>query len=308
MISVVVPVYESHSTLQELNRRIIESLVQIQIAFEIIYVFDGGEMRSWNELKVIKRENPSCVKIIRLSKNFGQHNAIMCGFDHCNGDYVVTLDDDLQYAPEDIKFLIEAQKKDEFDLIYGVSKNLQHSWFRNGTSIIVKFLLAKSMKGLNKNYSSFRLIKRSIVEEVAKMKSSYVFIDGYLSWTTSHVGVASITHSKREASKSSYSLSKLFFHAMNILVTFTNVPVRLMSYSAFLIFIATCFYVSYIITRIFVYNDLLPGFATIMIALGTGISFVLLGLSIVGEYLTRINSNVVNKPTYFVKEILDEQE
>lgn len=304
MYSVIIPVYQGEKTIIRLNEEIRSFFEEAGHPFEVVWVYDCGPDQSWEVIKELKEKYPDQTIAIRLSRNFGQHNALICGFEHARGDYFITIDEDLQHRPNDIQHLIQEQSRMDFDVVYGKFGSLQHSFFRNITSLLLRKLLKVGIPDLHQDYSAFRLIKRSVALRTLGMSNSYTFLDGYLSWITTHVGSTPVSHSKRVGGRSSYNFKKLIEHFVNIFVTFSNLPIRLLTYSSILLFFLSAIYSGYIVTRKLIYDDFISGFATMAIFLGMGFGLVLLGLGIIGEYIHRINLKTTQRPNFIAAEIL----
>jgi glycosyltransferase involved in cell wall biosynthesis len=299
--SVVVPVYRGEKTLQALTESLIAFFNQIKQSFEIVFVYDCGPDGSWPticKLCSLHRQ----VKGIRLSRNFGQHNATICGFQAARGEFIVTMDEDLQQRPEDIIFLIERQKEGDFDVVYGNYKTRKHSFFRNLTSRVLKKMLRIGIPELHPDYTSFRLIRGTLAKCTLEMNNSYTFLDGYLSWITNRFASVFVDHREREYGVSSYSTRMLIAHSVNIFVTFSKLPIRLLEYTSFLITILSFLYALYVLLRKIIYNDFISGFTTFAIMGGFGIGLILFGIGIIGEYIQRINTKTTRKPNFIAIE------
>lgn len=306
--SVVIPVYRAEHTIAPLTARIVNFFREQNYSFEIIYVYDCGPDNSWAVLKQLQAKYPQYVVPIKLSRNFGQHNAIICGFKHAQGDFIITMDEDLQHQPEDIALLITEQKIKDYDIVYGKYNELNHSSFRNITSVVLKKILDLSIPDLHPDYTAFRLIKSKVAKVTLQMNNSYTFLDGYLSWVTTHASSTIVSHEERLAGKSSYTISKLINHTINIFVTFSVLPIRLVTFSSFFVFILSFAYSFYLFFRKIFYHDLITGYASIMILLGVGLGLILFSLGIIGEYLYRVNLKTTKKPNYIEAEKLISKE
>ncbi|MBW2411445.1 MAG: glycosyltransferase family 2 protein, partial [Deltaproteobacteria bacterium] len=222
IVSVVIPVYNSAETLHALNDRLVsvmEDLVGPQ--YEIIFVNDGSKDSSWDRLKQIASENEKIIAI-NLTRNFGQHNAIMCGFSQARGIYVVTIDDDLQIPPEEIPKIFE-KIESGYDVVYGVYEQKQHTAFRNLSSKLVQYAYRRTFN-LNLAITSFRIIRREIVQFIRSYEKSFTYIDGLLAWFTQNIGNVTVKHQKRKVAKSGYSLTNLMMLALNMMTNFSIVP------------------------------------------------------------------------------------
>jgi polyisoprenyl-phosphate glycosyltransferase len=300
--SVVVPVYSGELTLIELNRQLASFFIENGFEYELIYVYDCGKDNSLNILHQIKKEFHN-VKILKLHRNFGQHNAIICGIKYASGDFIITIDEDLQQAPKDIMKLIKKQYEGNFDVVYGKYTELKHTGFRNITSFLLKKLLSVSLPDLHKDYSAFRLIKKNIAKKTLEMNNSYTFLDGYLSWLTNNANSVEVSHFERYAGRSSYNFRMLLNHTINILFTFSKVPARVLSSVSFIVFFSFLGYAIYLFIRKILFNDLITGYSSTIIILGMGIGSILFGLSIIAEYLYRINLKVTKNLNFFEEEI-----
>ncbi|GGE96320.1 glycosyltransferase family 2 protein [Hymenobacter cavernae] len=303
--SVVIPVYHGQDTLRPLCEQIHQFFTATNRTFEIIFVYDCGPDHSWEVIKALQAELGSgLIKAIHLSRNFGQHNALLCGFEEAQGRFIITMDEDLQHRPADVEHLIRRQQEGDFDIVYGKLGELQHSLFRNVTSRMMRLLLRVGIPDLHPDYSAFRLIKMEIAHYCLDMRNSYTFLDGYLTWITMHVASTPVTHQKRAAGQSAYTVGKLVAYSINIFATFSNLPIRLLSLMSILVFLLTTSYSAYVLIRKLVYDDFLLGFPSLIISIGFGVGLILLGIGILGEYIHRINLKTTRRPN-FIKRRLD---
>lgn len=300
--SVVVPVYQGEATVEELFAQIRAFFEDKQDSFEVIFVSDGAKDRSWIKIKNLKKKYPEYIQGIQLSRNFGQHNATICGIVFANGDFIITMDEDLQHAPREIEKLLKKQKLTNLDVVYGTYAKPKHGLFRNLSSLFLRKILNVALPDLFPQYSSFRLIKANIAKATLDMNHPYPFLDAYLSWLTTYVGNTQVEHYKRVEGVSSYDLQKLLRHSIHIIFNFSNLPIRLFSYLSFLLFFLSTGYALFVLMRKIIYDDLITGFATIAIFLGMGFGMVFLGIGLLGEYIQHINLKTTQKPKYLVKE------
>lgn len=297
--SVVIPVYNSSKTLEELYARISAVFKNITENFEIIFIDDDSIDSSWKKLNELRARDGK-IKLIQLMRNFGQHNAIMCGFHHARGKFIITMDDDLQNPPEEIPNLI-SKIKEGYDLVYGEYISKKHGLFRNAGSNFVQFIY-KKVFNVRGNLTSFRIITVELVGQITKYNFNYVFIDGLLAWNTKNIGYALVVHQKRTLGKSGYSLRKLFTLSFNMITNFSIVPLQLASVTGILFaclgfIMAVVYFIKKICLGIPV-----AGFATIIIAITifSGIQLIILGL--MGEYLGRILLSINSKPQFLIRE------
>jgi len=302
--SVVVPVYNGETTVNSLFEEIKCFFEKFYYTYEVVFVYDCGKDNSWIKLKELKSKYPDTVKLIKLSRNFGQHNALICGFEQAKGDFIITMDEDLQHSPEDIILMINKQNESNSDVIYGKYEELNHSIFRNFSSTILKNIIRIGIPEIHPDYTAFRLIKASVAKSTVEMRNSYTFLDGYLSWITTDVQSCVVTHHERQGGKSSYTYNKLINHTINIFVTFSDLPIRFLSSFSILLLIGMCFFATYIVIRKWIFNDLAMGYPSLILAIGFGVGLIMLALGIIGEYIYRINLKTTKRPNYKVVEIL----
>ncbi|MDF2892838.1 MAG: glycosyltransferase [Clostridia bacterium] len=214
-ISIVIPVYNSYASIQELTVRLIKVLSLTASEYEIIMVDDGSKDKSIEKIKEVLAKNHA-IKLISLTGNFGQQNAIMCGLRYAKGDYVITMDDDLQNPPEEIAALMQEVEKG-YDVVYGIPKVKQHSRTRNFGSLMADFLFdAVCGKPRSIRVSSFRVLKKEIVQSVIEEKSSFVYISAATLKYTKNIGNVQVQHEVRRHGTSNYNLWKLLKLFYNI--------------------------------------------------------------------------------------------
>lgn len=298
MISVVVPVYRAEKTLEELHRRLVTVLSTMGCSYELIFVEDCGGDGSWSVIEQLGRQDTN-LRGMKLSRNFGQHAATICGFAQSRGRWVVTLDDDLEQSPEEIPRLF-AKAQEGYVLVYGVYPQRSHAAWRNLTSALARYLFKKAIPQLNDVYTSFRMIEGNLAREVCRFESPFSFVDGYLSWLTNNCASVEVAHLTRAHGTSNYTLRKLLAHTINIFVTFSDLPLRLASWVGLGSFLIGMFWLCYILLMKLVGGITASGFTSLMagIVLFGGIQLFVLG--IFGEYLSRINFKTSKKPLYLV--------
>lgn len=299
-LSVIIPVYRAEDCLPELYRRLKESIASITHDFEIIFVEDCGGDKSWSFIEELTCSDKR-VCGVKLSRNFGQHAATICGIEKSKGIWVVTLDDDLEQAPEDIERLYQ-KAQDGFSLIYGIYPKRSHVDWRNLTSALARKMFTLAIPSLNYDYTSFRIIDGRLARELCQFDSPFPFIDGYLSWLTNNYATVEVQHSSRMYGKSNYTFRKLFTHTINIFVTFSDLPLKLASWMGLTCSLFGMLWLLGILLGKLLGGITVSGFASIMagIIFFGGIQLFVLG--VFGEYLGRINFKTSKKPLYLVAE------
>jgi polyisoprenyl-phosphate glycosyltransferase len=300
--AVVVPVFNSESTLEELFSRIHAVFTGLNKSFRVIFVEDCGIDHSWDVIKKIKESFPEEVVAIKLAKNFGQHNAILCGLKHCHANLIITIDDDLQIPPEEILKLIECFEKTEADLVYGHLINKKHNFIRNMGSSVIKIVSKKLNKAPGEG-SSFKLITSELVDKILTHYQHFVYIDELLLWYTDNIEFADVEHRKRQGGKSGYNVFKLFNLATNLVIYYTAIPLRLMVMGGIAGSIFTLIFALFRIYRK-MYHKVPMGYTSIIVTILFSTSIILLSLGIIGEYLNRMYKIQNRKPPYSIKKIL----
>ena len=298
--SVVVPVYNGANTVQALHQKTADFFVLQKLSFEIIFVDDASKDNSWQVLKALKKQSPQNISIYRLAKNAGQQKATLCGINQTNGNYIITIDDDLQTDPFEIKKLIAHQQETNADLVYGTYAEKKHSWFRNVGSKIVNWLFHKFSSTYTSG-SSFRLIKKEVSDNLKNIYQKNLLLDEILCWYTDNISHTTVEHHESLKGKSEYSTIKLMLMTMNYIISYTIIPLRLMTYMGLFFSIVTFFFGLYFIyQKLFSYAEL--GFTSLIVAISFSTSLILFALGIIGEYITRLYSKDASKPIYVIKE------
>ena len=302
-LSVVIPVYRSERTLPELHRRLTDALRPITDRYEILFIEDCGGDRSWEVIEGLCREDAR-VRGVQLSRNFGQHAATICGIVRADGEWILTLDDDLEHPPEYISDLI-AKAAEGFDLVYAVYPERTHTGWRNLTSALGRWMFRIAIPNLNYEYSSYRLIRRNTAKALAEFDSPFPFVDGYLAWVTNRYGTVRVEHGQRLHGASNYNFRKLFTHTINIFVTFSDLPLRFATWIGLGAFFVGGVWLLTIVLGRLLGGISVSGYASVMagiIAFG-GLQLLILG--IFGEYLGRMNFKSSRKPLYLIGRTVD---
>ena len=302
-ISAIVPVYRSAPILPDLYGRLSAALALLAERYEIILVEDCGGDDSWPVIEGLA-ERDDRVHGIRMSRNFGQHNALLCGIRAAKYSTIVTLDDDLQNPPEEIAKLV-ALLCDDVDVVYGTPETEQHGFFRDQGSRITKLALQSAMSAdTARNVSSFRAFRTRIREGFAAYRGPYVSIDVLLTWGTTKFSHVRVRHEPRAAGQSNYTFRTLVTHAFNMMTGFSTLPLQIASVIGFL-FTIFGFGILVFVLGTYIANggSSVPGFAFLasIIAIFSGAQLFALG--IIGEYLARMHFRTMDRPTYLVRQV-----
>ncbi len=302
-ISVVVPVYNSEASLPILIQRLELVLPSLSRQYEAVLVNDGSGDGSWDVIQQLSREY-DWVRGINLMRNYGQHNALLCGIRAARFPTLVTMDDDLQHPPEELPKLV-AKLEEGFDVVYGFPGQQQHGILRNLASELTKLALQSSMGAETaRRVSAFRIFRTQAREAFADYHSPFVSIDVVLTWASTRFAAVKVRHDARPLGRSNYSFVKLFTHAMNMITGFSTLPLKLANWLGLLFSAFGALILLYVVGRFFLYGTRVPGFTFLasIIALFSGAQ--LFGLGIIGEYLARMHFRMMERPTYAVREQL----
>jgi undecaprenyl-phosphate 4-deoxy-4-formamido-L-arabinose transferase len=302
-LSVVIPVYRSAPTLGKLLHGLLETLDRTGLDYEIIFVDDGSPDDSWGVLEQLRQEHPDRVAAIQLMRNYGQHNALMCGFRHSRGEYVVTMDDDLQHPPEEIPKLIEAIKHQDLDLVYGSYGGKKHSPWRNLSSWMVNAFYRTVFRS-SITVTAFRIIRRPLLRSIFPYGLNFTFVDGLLAWNTQRIGEVAVEHRPRAQGRSGYSLGKLALLALNLFTNFSLLPLQVVSALGLLTAVFGLLLAVYYLSLYFLNAITVPGYASIIVAVLVLGGIQLMSLGVMGEYLGRLHLNVNRKPQYVERHVL----
>ncbi len=293
----IVPVYRSAETLRALHHRLVKTLESAVPSFEIILVEDCGGDYSWRVINEIAAADTR-VRGIKLARNYGQHNALLCGIRAAKGDLIVTIDDDLQNPPEEVPKLL-VKLGEDFDVVYGSPANETHGFLRNQASRITKFALQGSM-GVESasKVSAFRVFRTRLRDTFEAYRSPTVNIDVLLTWGTTRFSSVDVRQDERIIGDSGYNLRKLINHAINMMTGFSVLPLQIASLLGITFGVVGLLILVYVIGGYIINGDAVPGFPFLasIIAIFSGVQLFALG--IFGEYLARMHFRSMDRPPY----------
>jgi undecaprenyl-phosphate 4-deoxy-4-formamido-L-arabinose transferase len=298
-LSIVVPLYNAAATLPALHREISE--LQVAGGHELIVVNDGSRDETEAVALKLTRESRFPMKLLSLSRNFGEHNAVLAGLRAVSGRYAVTMDDDLQNPPSEVLKLLAIAEAEKRDVVFGVYMRKEHAWWRNAgswlTNRIADFVVEKPRKLY---LCSFRCLSRFVVDEIAKSRTPYPYIDGLIFQVTQNVGSVLVRHVERSHGSSGYNLRKLVRLWISMLVNVSILPLRLMTFAG-MITSAFGFLAVIEVVVEHLWHKTPTGWSSLMAAmlLLSGTQLLLLG--ILGEYVGRIYLGISEKPQSVVR-------
>lgn len=303
-LSVVIPVYNESSMLEELFSRLFPVLESLKKKYEVIFINDGSKDESIKMLKDIHQKHPSKVKVIDFNSNFGQHMAIMAGFEVSDGDVVVTMDADLQNYPEDIPKLL-SKIKDGHDVVGGYRVNRKDKKWRLFVSKLHN-LLRRRVTGIDMidDGCMLRAYTKKIINYVVSTEENSTFLPALAHSFASNPVDVPVRHTTRKAGKSSYNIYKLIRYNFDFFANFSKFPLEFFTIFGLLVsFMSLCLFVYLIFKRIIwgpESEELSALFAIIYFLMGA----ILLGLGIVGEYIGRIYQEVRKRPRFIIREYI----
>ena len=299
-ISVIIPVYKAEECLDELYRRLTASLETLTADFEIVLVEDCGGDRSWPMILDLARRDAR-VRGIQFSRNFGQHYGITAGLDHCDGDWVVVMDCDLQDRPEEIPRLYAAALEG-YDVVLARRGRRNDPLLKRCTSwLFYKIFSYLADMDYDGETGNFRIISRKVVESFRTMRERLRFFGGLVAWMGFPTVSIDVQHDERFAGQSTYTFGKLWKLASETIIAYSDKPLRLSIRFGFAISALAFAYGSYIIYRALVHGAAITGWSSLIVSvyfLG-GIVISLLGM--IGVYLGKAFDEVKQRPLYILR-------
>ena len=299
-VSVVVPVYNAEQSLRILTDRLVKLLRETGKDFEILFVDDGSRDNSWNVIGALAASHPF-VRGFQMMRNYGQHNALLCGIMRARYSVVVTMDDDLQNPPEEVPKLL-AKLDSGLDVVYGVPERETHGLLRDLASQITKITLQRAMGAQTaRHVSAFRAFRTQLRWAFENYRGSYVSIDVLLTWGTANFGMLHVKQAPRIAGTSSYTVGKLLTHALNMITGFTTIPLQFASIVGLVFTCFGLFVLCFVLLRYLLQGSMVPGFPFLASLITIFSGAQLFALGIFGEYLARIHLRTMDRPSYAVR-------
>lgn len=300
LYSVVVPVYNSEHTLEELYSRIRAVFDErIERDFELILVDDGSKDHSYEKMQELHKRDGR-VKIVQMAKNFGQHPALLCGFSYAKGDFIITMDDDLQHPPEEIPKLVSAMdERDDVDVIIAKYEGRQHNVIRRlGTWVSVYATSKMLKKPRDLEITSFRLIRKFVVDAIVKMNVHLPQIGNLLVQTSNRIINVPVQHDARKYGKSGYSFGRLVKDLLYDITTNSAFPLIVVRDLGIVSFVISMILGLYYLVRYFMFGVSVEGWTTLVLILLAYNGIVLLSIGIIGAYLMHILDESKKMPNY----------
>ncbi|MDD5403647.1 MAG: glycosyltransferase [Sulfuricella sp.] len=304
-VSVIIPVYNEEEGLQALFDRLYPALDKLQASYEIVFINDGSRDRSAAILREQFQKRPDVTRVILFNGNFGQHKAIMAGFEHCRGKRIVTLDADLQNPPEDIGKLL-AKMDEGYDYIGSIRRQRSDSWWRH--------LASRAMNRLRERITHIRMTdqgcmlraySRDIIDTINQCHEVNTFIPALAYSFARNPTEITVGHEERAAGESKYSLYSLVRLNFDLMTGFSIVPLQMFSMIGIAVSILSAFFVVFLMIRRLIVGPEAEGMFTLFAIAFFLIGIALFGIGLLGEYVGRIYQEVRHRPRYLVQAILE---
>jgi undecaprenyl-phosphate 4-deoxy-4-formamido-L-arabinose transferase len=300
-LSFVIPVYNGSGTVGKVVEDIHEIYADLEL--EVVLVNDGSHDDSEHTCIALRESHPKSVTFVHLSRNFGEHNAVMAGLNHATGAYVAVLDDDGQNPPGEVRRMYDELKARGYDVVYGRYRAKQHGWFRNLGSWfndrIANFMLNKPRELY---LSSFKVMNRFVVDEITRYTGAFPYIDGLILRTTDNLGQVEVEHRDRQDARSNYTLRRLFLLWLNMFLNFSITPLRLSVLLGTVTSLISVFLMAaVVIDKLYINPNAAVGVPTVLISVIFFAGVQLLILGAIGEYLGRLFLDQSKSPQFVVR-------
>lgn len=302
-LSIIVPIYNEAGNLDYLFERLLGVLNSLNMNYEIICVNDGSKDDTLTQLIFYHQTNPS-IKIINLSRNFGKEVALSAGIDYAQGKAVIPLDADLQDPPELIQELV-IKWQEGFDIVYATRRSRQgETWTKRFTAQIFYQTMGKMTKiEIPPNTGDFRLMDRKVVNAIKKLPERTRFMKGLFAWVGYRQASILFDRKPRFQGQTTWTYWKLWNFALDGILSFSLVPLKIWSYLGLLISIISLIYAIFLVIRTLILGIDVPGYASLMVATLFLGGIQLISLGVIGEYLGRVYEEVKARPLYLVRDV-----
>ncbi len=299
-VSVVVPVYNSQPALLELVERVQAALLGAVTELELILVNDGSRDGSWDVITKLAQTH-RWVRGINLMRNYGQHNALLCGIRAARHAFIVTMDADLQHPPEEMGKLLGALG-DDYDVVYGIPQRARHDLWRRIGSWLTRLALQSAMGSETaRKVSAFRAFRRELRAAFVDYRSPFISIDVVLTWGTNRFAAIPVRHDPSRLGVSSYTFRSLVTQALNMMTGFSTLPLQFASLIGFAFTLFGAGVLAYVIGRYLLEGTSVPGFPFLASVIALFAGAQLFALGIIGEYLARMHFRMMERPAYAVR-------
>jgi dolichol-phosphate mannosyltransferase len=299
-ISIVSPVYRAENLVDELVKRIHQSVSSITSDYEIILVEDSGPDSSWNKIVALAEKDPK-IKGFQLSRNFGQHYAITCGLDQSKGEWVVVMDCDLQDRPEEIDALYQ-KAISGYDVVLAKRDQRQDTFFKKFFSkAFYRTLGYLTGSAMDEQVANFGIYHRNVINAVCELRESIRYFPTMIQWVGFKQTAISVTHSTRDVGKSSYNFKRLLNLALDIILAYSDKPIRLMIKLGILVSLLSFIMGFYFSFQYFLGNVTVPGYTSLILSIWFFSGLLLILVGVVGLYVGKTFEGVKKRPIYLIQ-------
>ncbi|SFT41006.1 dolichol-phosphate mannosyltransferase [Algoriphagus locisalis] len=300
LLSIISPIYKAEAVLQELVDRIHQAVKGITDSYEIILIDDGSPDNSWEILEELASIHPE-IKGIKLSRNFGQHYAITAGLDAAKGDWIVVMDCDLQDRPEEIPNLL-AKAEQGFAVVLARRANRQDGFAKRLSSkLFYRTLAWLTGSKQDESIANFGIYHRRVIDEIIGMRESIRYFPTMVKWVGFRQTSIDVVHAEREEGSSSYNFKKLFNLALDIMLAYSDKPIRLTVKLGFGVALTGFLFALYTLFKYLRGDIIVAGYASLIISIWLLTGFLLITLGMIGLYLGKTFEGVKNRPIYIVE-------
>ena len=300
-ISVVSPVYKAEKIIDELCERLILSISEITHNFEIILIDDNSPDNSWNIILELSKKDKR-IKGYKLSRNFGQHHAITAGLDKCCGEWTVVMDCDLQDKPEEIINLFNEAKKG-YQIVLAARVRRKHSLMKKISSkFFYKIMNFFSGLKYDGDIANFGIYNKIVIENLKTMREPFRFFVSSIKWSGFKTSVIKVKHGNRHEGKSTYNYKKLISLGINIIISYSNKPLKFMIYTGIIFSLISILFITYNIYKKINGEITELGFTTVISSIWLLSGIMLFSLGIIGIYISKIYDGIKNRPLYIISE------
>lgn len=305
MISIVVPVYRGRDSLPELCARLKSTLEKVTDNFEIILVNDHCPQNSWAVIETLAGTDRR-VKGINFSRNFGQHSAITAGLEQCGGEWTVVMDCDLQDRPEEIPALYDAAVRGKFELVFARRIERQDNLLKRlSSTIFYKTLSYLTGTKQDNGIANFGIYHRKVIRAILSMEDYIRYFPTMAQWVGFRSTAVDVEHSERKHGTTSYSWMSLIRLAINIIISFSDKPLRLTVRLGFFISLLSVAGACYTVYRYFAGAIVVTGYTSLIISIWFLCGLIIMTLGVMGLYIGKSFDKVKGRPVYIVRETIN---
>jgi len=302
--SIIIPVYNSEDIVLKTVDRVIGCFAKWNLQLEILLINDGSTDESWTQLEKLSSKYIN-VRSFDLLRNYGQHTAVLCGIKNATGDYLITMDDDLQNPPEEVIKLIKEIEKG-YDLVFGKFPVKKHKRYRRFGTVLVNYLNAKIFKKPKDiTLTNFRIFTKKVGQRVAAHRTYHPYIPGLLLMYSGKISNALTEHAPREIGQSNYSLFRILKLVSRLLFNYSSYPLKVLTVFGFVIAFISFLLGSFFVIKALTVGSQVQAWTTLIVLLSFFNGFLFIMLGVLGEYITRMMAQISTEDSFQIREKLN---